>query len=560
MSVLQNELQKLSAEDPRIRILHFQKFYAGDALVPGSRPASDATPRIANEVNLVKLFICTTGVAPARPHVTAGTDVGIEIWLPEPKAWNERLRVQIQGGFMGDAGITAVDDFSAAPCGTELPMGQIASDLGYVVATTDGGHIAPTYEDTSYLLNEDGSTNREGFKNIAWQATYETGRISKEIIRAFYGRPEKRSYLFGCSTGGRQAYHTAQKFPEEFDGFLIGSPSLTQSILFPSLVHPQIVIHNDLGGNPFGPGQLEMVSRKALEEGDTTVTGFHDGYITHWDRNTYDPTKDPSVLSAESGGNCSEPWALTLDQARAINKIWYGPTKDGSIPDPAEDNGAGWELSPNQLWWGKIRGTRIDYAGQPRHVAGGWMAVAYADPTLGSSLWNHALGKGKNRWQRFTHKEFAEALLKCRSMDPEYEYMDADNPDLRKARDLGKKIMTYHTIADTGVAPQSTVRYYERSAAMTGGSETTQQFHRLFLIPGVGHCTCYRGTAGTVDPPFASLESMFKALVDWVEVEKVPDYLDATSIDYKRSRRIPAYPTTPRFTGGDTHQAADFEP
>ena len=163
------------------------------------------------------------------------------------------------------------------------------------------------------------------------------------------------------------------------------------------------------------------------------------------------------------------------------------------------------------------------------------MAVAYADPTLGSSLWNHALGKGQNRSQSFSHKEFAEAMLKCRSMDPEYEYMDADNPDLRKARELGKKVMT-------------------------GGIKNTQQFHRLFLIPGVGHCTCYRGTAGSLDPPFASLESMFRALVDWVEFEQVPDYLDATSVYHKRSRRIPAYPTTPRFKGGDTNQATNFEP
>ncbi|KAI0127866.1 Tannase/feruloyl esterase [Xylariales sp. AK1849] len=559
MSELEVVLRELT-KDARIRVLHTQKFCAGDALVPNSGTPWDGSPRIANEVHLVKLFMRTTDTAPEAPHPTAGTDVGIELWLPEPAAWNRRLRVQIQGGFMGDAGITATDKFAASPCGTELPMGQIASDLGYVVASTDGGHVASTYEDTSYLLNDNGSVNIEGFKNIAWQATLQTARISKEILRGFYGEREKSSYLYGCSTGGRQAYHSAQRFPEDFDGFLIGCPSITQSLLFPSLIHPQIVIHNDLGGECFKPGQLEMVSRKALEAGDTSVTSCHDGYITHWDRNHYDPTKDPSMLCIESGGECSEPWALTLAQAKAINKIWYGPTMDGSIPDPEDDNGAGWHLAPNQLWWGKIRGTRIDYAGQPRHIGGGWLANAHADPTLASPLWDHALGKGQNKWQTFTHEEFAQAMLKCKAMDPHFQSMDADDPDLRKAQQLGRKILTYHAIADTGVAPQSAIRYYESSAALTGGIETTQCFHRLFLIPGMGHCIRYRGVAGYVDPPLPTIEAMFESLVTWVELGKAPEYLQATSVDGSRSRNVPVYPVTPRYKGGDVNDAGSFEP
>ncbi|CAK7233309.1 hypothetical protein SEUCBS140593_008559 [Sporothrix eucalyptigena] len=545
-------LQQMATADPRVRILHTQYFYPGDALVPSSQAASDASIRLANGVTLVKLYVRTTGSLPpsATPHLTVGTDVGIELWLPDAETWNGRLRVQIQGGFMGDAGVTAADQFAAAPCGSELPMGQLAADRGYVVASTDGGHVATTYEDTSYLLNADGTVNHEGFKNIAWRATRETARLSKATILAYYGRPQTYSYLFGCSTGGRQAYHSAQKYPADFDGYLAGCPSLTQSILFPSLIHPLIVVNNDLGGQPFKPGQLEMVSRKALTAGDTTVTGDHDGYITHWDDNTYDPTKDPTVLDTASGGTNTEPWALSIAQARAINKIWYGPTIDGNIPDPAVDNGSHYKLSPNQLWWGKIRGTRIDFAGRPRDIGGGWLANVFSDPAYASSLWNHPLGEAKNKWTKMTHKEFAEALLASRARDPDFENMDADYPDLREAQRLGKKILTYHAIGDTGVAPQSSVRYYEASSAVTGGLAATQAFHRLFLIPGMGHCTRYRGVAGYVDPPMPTLEEMFDALVAWVERGEALDHLDATSVDGKLKRRLYAYPKSPRHEGG----------
>jgi hypothetical protein len=68
-----------------------------------------------------------------------------------------------------------------------------------------------------------------------------------------------------------------------------------------------------------------MVSRKALATGDTRITGHHDGYFTDWENNTYDPTKDPIVISVADGGECVEEWALSLAQCHAANKIWYGP-------------------------------------------------------------------------------------------------------------------------------------------------------------------------------------------------------------------------------------------
>lgn len=520
--------------------------------------AGDADPRSNNGVTLLKLFMRTDGAADGPRRPTAGTDVGMEIWLPDPEVWNKRVRVQIQGGFMGDPKVTASDAFSDTPCGAEMSMAQVAAERGYVVATTDGGHQASTYEDMSYLMNSDGSINDTGWKNIAWQATRLTRQITNDLAVAYYQQSPSHFYLFGCSTGGRQAYHIAQRYPEDFDGYLVSCPSITQSLLFPSLIHPHIVIQNDLKGQHFRPGQLEMVSRQALSAGDTFVTGSHDGYITRWDCNTYDPTKDETILSLKDGGTCVAPWALSVEQAHAINKIWYGPTLDGSCPDPAQDNGASYQLAPRQLWWGKLRGTRIDFSDYPRHVSGGMLAVAHRDVSLASPLWDHPLGRGRNRWRDFTYTDFAEAMIKCQSMDAQFGNMDADNPDLSEAQRLGKKILAYHGLADTGVAPQSTVRYYEASTVISGGLSATQMFHRLFLVPGMGHCVRYRGSAGTIDPPTPAMEDIFDSLVAWVERGRAPDRLQATSSDGKRSRGIALYPKLPTYCGGDKDSHDSF--
>ena len=562
MTAIQQALEKAYGKDSRIRVLHVQEFKAGDALVPSSETASEASRKVSHNVTLVKLFLRTTGPAPESPSPDAGTDVGMELWLPDAATWNHRVRCQIQGAFMGDFRITSGEHFSLPIC-TDLLSGQIASELGYVVATTDGGHASPDMEDFTYLMNADGSINSEGWKNVAYEATHLLGLKTKDLAEAYYGRPAKQSYLYGCSSGGRAAYHSAQKYPNDFDGLLIGAPSITQSLMFPSLLHALVVIRNDLGGSPFKEGQLEMVSQKAIAAGDQVVNGQHDGYLTDWESNSYDPTKDPSVLAVSEGGTCTEAWALSLAQANAINKIWYGPTIDGSIPDPSDDNGTLCPLRPNQLFWGKMRGTRLEHLTVPRRAATGLLALSLKDSSLASANWDHPTGKGQDKWLTWTYKEYAEALTKCQSMNESFANMDADDPSqMTSIQQHGAKILTYHGLADMVTNPQNSINYYRLSAEHTGGIEKTQEFHRLFLIPGMGHCFRSPGCAGKGNPPIPTLEELFSALVAWTEEGVVPEVLVAKSVDGKVSRPIMAYtgkPAWPVYKGGDVNDASSYQ-
>jgi len=46
------------------------------------------------------------------------------------------------------------------------------------------------------------------------------------VIQAYYGTAPRYSYWVGCSTGGRQGLQEAQRYPEDFDGLVIGAPVL----------------------------------------------------------------------------------------------------------------------------------------------------------------------------------------------------------------------------------------------------------------------------------------------------------------------------------------------
>jgi feruloyl esterase len=129
----------------------------------------------------------------------------------------------------------------------------------------------------------------------------------------------------------------------------------------------------------------------------------------------------------------------------------------------------------------------------------------------------------------------------------------ADDPDLSAFADRGGKIILWHGAADFGVPFQGTIDYYERVRARLG-PERTDQFLRLFIAPGVGHC---RGGIGP--QPTGQLD----ALIAWVEHGSPPDQLMAVRTDGDevtvQTRPIYPYPEIARWSGtGDPLDAATF--
>jgi feruloyl esterase len=96
------------------------------------------------------------------------------------------------------------------------------------------------------------------------------------------------------------------------------------------------------------------------------------------------------------------------------------------------------------------------------------------------------------------------------------------------------------------------LEYYEKMSRENGGAEKVQDWSRLFMVPGMGHC---QGGSATLDQ-----FDMLSAVTDWVEKGTAPDQVVATGKSLQgRSRPLCAYPKHAQYSGqGDPNDAKNF--
>jgi feruloyl esterase len=93
----------------------------------------------------------------------------------------------------------------------------------------------------------------------------------------------------------------------------------------------------------------------------------------------------------------------------------------------------------------------------------------------------------------------------------------SDNPDLRKLRTEGHKLMILQGWEDSGLpGPLVSLDYYEMVEKLMGDRAMTQEFVRLFMIPGRSHCG--GGVGATAIDALGAME-------EWVEQGSAPDML-----------------------------------
>lgn len=543
----------------------------------------DGTPTrvvAANPVCVVKLNVGPGHPGPAdAPSTSDG--IGIEIWLPSPENWNHRVHVVGGGGFSGESSVSSLTKLAGVTPIGQLQVAQIAGEEGSVSAFTDTGHISRGpygAADGAFAMNPDGSINSALWKDFARRAIHEMAVKTKALATLYYAQAPKFSYWDGCSTGGRQAHMEAQANPEDFDGILGGDPAMNWSRFITSELYPQIVMQRDLGGI-LAPAQLTLVSSAAVSACDSALNGQHDGYISDPGACNYDPTRDRTVLCKAGGGTNDTPSCVTSAQALAINKIWYGQTADGSVPDPKQDNGHSGKLSGKQLWFGPSRGTTLG-GGDPRVptlaasmngqpfpflIALDVLALELQNPRLSGPTFHNASGNGENGWKSLSYADLAEARAKGIALQKAFEDIDTANPDLTRFRDRKGKMIVYHGLADQLIPAEGTTVYYRSVAARMGGLDKVQDFYRYYQIPGMGHCL---GT-GSVDgisgispaaaPPLPAPHQFFSALIDWVEQGKAPQDIVVQNASGTNSRPLCVYPKTIAYKGaGDVMAASSY--
>ncbi len=98
------------------------------------------------------------------------------------------------------------------------------------------------------------------------------------------------------------------------------------------------------------------------------------------------------------------------------------------------------------------------------------------------------------------------------------ESIDATSVDLRAFKTRRGKILMWHGWADGAIPATSSVGYYQAVTKFMGGRKETEDFLRLFLIPGVHH--------GGGGPGLTEFDAL-TALENWLEKGQAPEKLIA---------------------------------
>lgn len=133
--------------------------------------------------------------------------IGFEMRLPT--AWNGRYLYQANGGIDGSV-TTASGTFGGVP-----ENNKNALAMGFAIISSDAGHQPPA---PFFGLDP------QARLDYGYQAVGTLTPMAKNLVKVAYGRLPDRSYIGGCSNGGRHTMVAATRYADEYDGFLVGAP------------------------------------------------------------------------------------------------------------------------------------------------------------------------------------------------------------------------------------------------------------------------------------------------------------------------------------------------
>jgi hypothetical protein len=423
--------------------------------------------------------VAAAGELPAHCRVRGyvAPNVGFVLKLPEQSAWNGKFAHMAPGGYGGSAEVMS-------------PWCDDALRRGYACISQDTGHVGAG-SDGTWAYN-----NLQAEFDYGIRAANVATLAGKAVTQHFYTAPPKYSYFMGCSGGGKQALVQAQRYPWNFDGVIAVEPS-NPTITGVVQLWNALATHDSSGKPLFKTADLQLLHDHAVAQCDL-LDGIKDGVIGG------DPRRckvDPGQLACRSGQSSG---CLSPRQVEAARKIYGGPvTSTGKkLYFPATPGG---EMG-TYITGGR---TGIDYKRQY------WQYMGFT-PDPGPS-WKPTDFDFDNDWKR---SYMMDAVL-----------VASDNPDLRKLRAEGHKLMVVQGWEDSGLpGPQVSVDYYEMVEKLLGGREQTQEHVRLFMIPGRSHC---RGGVG------AAAIDMLHYMEQWVEKGQAPDVMIGAHIV---ENRVPSYP------------------
>ena len=491
--------------------------------------STQGTPEYCDVVGYV-----TTNGDDAGPG-SAGLEVGF------PASWNGKYL------FLGNGGLGS--GLYLATAGVE------GLQKGYAVAMTDMGHPSTNSFYGAWALLSPGVPNTPALIDSYYRATHETALVGKSFVEAYYKGKISRSYYQGCSTGGRQGLLEAERYPEDFDGFIAGDPVAGFAHQAPSNTVAEFAFLHPSTAAWIPPTLLPAIDAALYATCDPKNVGVI--------QNPAACSFNPQSLLCKGGitANC-----LTQDQINGLTR-YASPLRDeygnlvmpgypmtdlnapalsagiqvmtlGLVPPSSSEAEEPWSASPVPglpVHWGASDGTF------PYFV---FLTETYNQQDFPITFFGNT-------------GVIAQWALQLNDMRTDLG--DTTYPAQLQSFATGdKKMILYHGFSDPLITPYQTIQLYKDTASITsGGYAGLQESIRLFMVPGMFHCG---------GGPGPNTFDMLTALEGWVEEGKAPDGILATggSTSKCSSMTMPLckFPEAATYIGskrGDVCDAANWK-
>ncbi len=425
---------------------------------------------------------------------TGDSHIGIEVWLPAEANWNGKFLAAGNPGFIGSlnsAGLAGI------------------MERGYVAAGTDTGHVDAGFE---WAIG-----HPEKWADWGYRAVHEMVVVAKTMAEEYYGRPIQYSYWNSCHNGGNQGLNEAQRYPDDFDGIVASDPAFWITRLQPgSLYISWVALKDGVDGPGYIPTEkLAVINRAALDACDMN-DGLDDELITH------PPSCDFDPVTIQCAGP-DEPSCLTAGQVDTAKKIYAGAKFGDGTP----------------IYSGFEPGSELT-----------WSFMIEKEPFSVNLNYFKGMVFEDTDWDWRTFNPDRDTKL---GIDRTAKYVDGNNPDLKAFKESKGKLIIVSSWNSLALPPRQVVEYYKSVEKYMGGPEQTQDFARLFSIPGAGGCV--------VGENFKA----FEALQEWVEKGKAPEQIvyghaeSGRGGKVYRTRPVCAHPKVSKYKGsGDINDAANF--
>jgi Tannase and feruloyl esterase len=430
-------------------------------------------------------------------------EINFELLLPDQ--WNKRFLMSGGGGFVG----SIQNSFRS----------EVKS--GYATAGTDAGHQGSGIR-ANWALN-----NMERQLDFGKLAIHLTTAVSKFIIHTYYCVDPAYSYFIGCSRGGGQAMVEAQQYPEDFQGIVAGAPAFSWPATGAKFIQNSQKNYLD-PGNVNKPvitkDNLRVLQDQILEQCDS-LDGIKDHIINNPGACHFDFSSLPVCPGDQSTADC-----FTARQLDAIKTVYSAlvekqDTIYPGFPYGAENEEGGWDS------W--IAGNNPAIHIPSLHYLFGVDLFKYL--VFNDSTWDYS----KYDFSNF-RKETQYAAA----------YLDATSTDYTEFKKHNGKMIMYHGWNDPALSAFSTIQYYKK---VEQKDNDVQSYIRLFLLPGVLHCS---GGPGPDETNWLTL------IRDWVEHDKAPERVIMSKKDNGKitmTRPVFPYPKVAVYSGrGDPNLEKNF--